>query len=1118
MRRARGWRRRSALVAAIMVVAGSTSVVRANADTWKTASSGLWETGSNWTDGTTPGNSDTAMFNVFGSFTTTFGVSPAAIQNLSVLQGTVVMTSSGGAKTLNVTAAAGGQDLNVSGASTGLFVGTSGNAMHLNIGDDLSVTGGATMQAAYGSHITASDLSASGLNGTLRIDGAGTTLALTGAAVNYIGTSGGTGSLVFQNNSSGSTIASDVYIASAATVGTGTVTVSGNSTVTLSGGLYVANGNVAGSTGTVNVSGTTSALTQNGYNSVIVGSATNGSGTINISVAATGGTLTTGSAGLGIFPTGTINVGNGANTGTLVATNYAYITGGGTGTGLNVATGSTFTLSAGGAMYVQSSGKATFGGSYSTANNASYYITDPGSKLSSTGGTVQVVNGGVMNVWAGGAVSGVSLNVGSDGTNGTLIVDGAGSSAVATSGTSVWGLSGGTANVTFRNSATGTFTQGISLAPSSFASVGNLNVQSGAQLTSGTMTLAVAPSSPNFTPSATVTVTDAGSSVTLTPGSSLTLGDVYGDPATLTVQNNGTFTVGSGGSTTIYSGSVVNINGGVVDLKSLTYNGGTFNFSAGSLSFIGNMTVGVNGMLGTDLTLTSSRVLTLTGTTTVDPFRSLSIAGGTLNTGSLAVNGTLGFYSGTLGITGASGLTIGTGGPLGASFSLGAGRNLNVTNTATVASSGILYLNGGAMTATGGITNNGEIQILDPTSQLGGGTITNNKLIDGNGRINNNLSNAAGGEVRASGAQRLTFAGTTNTNAGKINMVNGGTVEFTGALTNSASGVITGRGALMTSSLSNSGQVQISAGLTDVYGPVTTNSGGKVIVSGGGTATFYNAVTMNAGSEFRVSAGSTAVFFGPVTGVGLFTGTGAKFFEAGASEPGMLVTGGSTFVDAPASLAVDYFREASLTVSGTASTNAGAAPSVLGTLVIDAGATLDMADNKLILDYTGASPVDTVRQYLLSARLISSVANADGQHRLAIGYAEASQLGVATWGGVGVDGTAVVTKLTYFGDANLDGKVNADDFALIDRGLAKHLAGWTAGDFNYDNVINAADYLLIDRVYVQQGGVMSPELLAMREAAFGAGYVSELLASVPEPGLGAVGLVAAVVVGGRRRR
>src|ERR1041385_6338890 len=71
------WRRASVFAAVSAVsIAGAVSTAFGNADSWKTATSGAWGVGTNWVDGTTPGNSDTANFNVFGSYTVTFSAAP----------------------------------------------------------------------------------------------------------------------------------------------------------------------------------------------------------------------------------------------------------------------------------------------------------------------------------------------------------------------------------------------------------------------------------------------------------------------------------------------------------------------------------------------------------------------------------------------------------------------------------------------------------------------------------------------------------------------------------------------------------------------------------------------------------------------------------------------------------------------------------------------------------------------------------------------------------------------------------------------------------------------------------------------------------------------------------
>jgi hypothetical protein len=210
---------------------------------------------------------------------------------------------------------------------------------------------------------------------------------------------------------------------------------------------------------------------------------------------------------------------------------------------------------------------------------------------------------------------------------------------------------------------------------------------------------------------------------------------------------------------------------------------------------------------------------------------------------------------------------------------------------------------------------------------------------------------------------------------------------------------------------------------------------------------------------------------------------------------------------------------------------AGKLNNATGRIVLDGGLFVMDYDWKL-----APSEIDAVRGELRkgyaggswagASGIVSLQAAADPQHRTAMGYGEAARvfgLGasqVTSYGGLNVDATAVVTKYTYFGDANLNGKVDLDDYALIDRGFARHVADahWMDGDFNYDGVVDGGDYLLMDRVFILQGGKLEPGVLAGREAVFGEGYVGALLAGVPEPGGLAVMVGAAFGVSRRARR
>ena len=67
----------------------------------------------------------------------------------------------------------------------------------------------------------------------------------------------------------------------------------------------------------------------------------------------------------------------------------------------------------------------------------------------------------------------------------------------------------------------------------------------------------------------------------------------------------------------------------------------------------------------------------------------------------------------------------------------------------------------------------------------------------------------------------------------------------------------------------------------------------------------------------------------------------------------------------------------------------------------------------------------------------------------------------------------VRVRFSWNGDANLDGRINADDYFRIDRGFLSQPPNPTydQGDFNYDNLVNADDYFLIDQAFLGQSGV-----------------------------------------------
>jgi hypothetical protein len=128
-----------------------------------------------------------------------------------------------------------------------------------------------------------------------------------------------------------------------------------------------------------------------------------------------------------------------------------------------------------------------------------------------------------------------------------------------------------------------------------------------------------------------------------------------------------------------------------------------------------------------------------------------------------------------------------------------------------------------------------------------------------------------------------------------------------------------------------------------------------------------------------------------------------------------------------------------------------------------------------------------------------------------------------------VTANAVLVRLTYYGDTNLDGLVSSDDFGNIDQAyqaLHDQIAGnepaitWFNGDFNYDGSIDGADYDLIDSAYQFQGSTplfSASELAAFTGPAAGGSGIDPV-AAVPEPTSAALLAAGGLLLGLRRRR
>ena len=98
--------------------------------------------------------------------------------------------------------------------------------------------------------------------------------------------------------------------------------------------------------------------------------------------------------------------------------------------------------------------------------------------------------------------------------------------------------------------------------------------------------------------------------------------------------------------------------------------------------------------------------------------------------------------------------------------------------------------------------------------------------------------------------------------------------------------------------------------------------------------------------------------------------------------------------------------------------------------------------------------------------------------RTALGYAEASSVGITgTYDGQAVDANTIIVRYTSFGDANLDGKVNALDFNAVatNFGVNNGSNVWSGGDFNYDGTVDTDDFMMLAQNF-NAAPIASPSL------------------------------------------
>jgi autotransporter-associated beta strand protein len=429
---------------------------------------------------------------------------------------------------------------------------------------------------------------------------------------------------------------------------------------------------------------------------------------------------------------------------------------------------------------------------------------------------------------------------------------------------------------------------------------------------------------------------------------------------------------------------------------------------------------------------------------------------------------------------------------------------------------------GGAVTLAASSTLGVDADSLTITGAVGGANLTKT---GGGVLVLSNSANAFGtttikqGTLRT-GAARVIPATSAVTVTENSDFDLAGFNQTIGSLAG-AGGVTLGAAALITGG-SNAG--------TTFSGALSIGAGGTLTKTGSGTMTISGPQNHQDGSTLAVAAGSlllnsNAGILGQVNPL-----PNPPSLSIGHTTVAAFGSGAVTFGSAQALAGL------TLSGSGRAAVATGGANTIwTSALALSDAGRLDLADNNLIVSYTGDTPLAAIAAWIkqgAGTKDFQGVYNYDGTAGITSAAAQASHLNTAlglrdngfnlglgsipvmtSVDGVPVDLSSVVVKYTYYGDLDLNGKVNVDDYNLFAYYISpSHNPGptyttWMTGDLNYDGLINVNDYNLFTYGYSHQDVVLGIDE-----------QIAGLLAPVPEPATLVLLAAGGSILALRRRR
>ena len=298
-----------------------------------------------------------------------------------------------------------------------------------------------------------------------------------------------------------------------------------------------------------------------------------------------------------------------------------------------------------------------------------------------------------------------------------------------------------------------------------------------------------------------------------------------------------------------------------------------------------------------------------------------------------------------------------------------------------------------------------------------------------------------------------------------------GSVKFDSAFAYTLSGT----GTLTLDRASLSPTIQVVQGNHTIDAPVVFNKSGTLDVANGTSLTLSNTLT--------------------TAGVGLIKIGNGSATTRGLHATSLAVNGGKLSLVAPTP------------ADGT---------SVVGTLDVSTGATLNLNDNALIVDYASTSPLVALTAAVKDGR-ITADALAAQPSIYTIGILDTAAVsGITSFGGASVDGTSILATLTFKGDGNLDHKVDFGDLLTLAKNYAQAGRTMAQGDVNLDGSVDFTDLLALAKNYGMGATAPATADLSQLDARFAADWtLAQALA--PEPATLAAA-ISITVLGVRRSR